>query len=473
MKLRNTAAAAATAAAATPPAAAEELGRALAAAIEHLREERIDEAEPALQAILKRWPAQPDATHYLGVLRHTQGRIDEAVSLIRQSLAATPDNSNAWNNLGNVLLLAGRAEEAADAYEQAVKFAGDGEDMSAQAVRALSNLGVLHRKLHRLDRSELALREAVRREPDFADGWYNLSITLIQLGRIPEGLQAHSKAVALWPEDLQSRQEVVRALLRLGENERASRLLREWLAEDPGNAVAEHMLAACLAGTAGETGAVPARASDDYVQQVFDSFAASFDTKLESLGYRAPGLVIRALQDLVGAPSAELDIVDAGCGTGLCGPGLKPFARRLAGCDLSEGMLRRAHSRGLYDVLHQAELVFYLRTQPLAFDAVVSADTLCYFGALEEACAGAATTLRPGGALVFTVEALPEGAAQPYRLQANGRYAHGRTYVEESLAAAGFELRDVRAETLRMEGGEPVPGWLVSAVKTATGGAGR
>lgn len=466
MKARLSPTAVTAAAPAAPPPA--ELSKSLAAAIDLLREERIDEAEPALEAILKRWPGQPDALHYLGVLRHTQGRIEESVALIRAALAATPEFSGAWNNLGNVLLLAGRGDEAAEAYERAVQFGTDASD-GAEAVRALNNLGVLHRKLHHIDRSELVLRDAVQRDPSFADGWYNLSITLIEMGRIPEGLIAHSKAVALWPEDAQPRQEVIRALVRLGENARAAKLLREWLAEDPGNPVAEHMLAACLAGDSAtdSAGDAPARASDDYVQQVFDGFAASFDAKLEALNYRAPGLVVEALRAVVGAPEGRLDIVDAGCGTGLCGLGLKPFARRLAGCDLSEGMLRRAHARALYDVLHQAELMHYLRTQPAAFDAVVSADTLCYFGALEQALAAAHAALHPGGALVFTVEALPDGSPAPHRLQANGRYAHGADYLRTTLAAAGFEVRPLQAETLRMEGGEPVRGWLVTALKPA------
>ena len=470
MKVRKTGAAeaAATTAAAGARDAATEIDQALVAAIEHLREERIAEAEPALQALLARRPGHPDALHYLGVLRHTQGRVDEAVALIREALAAQPDYASAWNNLGNVLLLAGRGDEAADAYEHAVRL-GTGDRPAPEAVRAMGNLGALQRKLHRLERSEALLSRAVELDPAFAEAWYNLSATLIDLGRIPEGLKAHSQAVALWPEEAQPREEVIRALTRLGERERAARLLREWLAEDPDNPVAEHMLAACLAD-ASAPGSAPARASDDYVQQVFDGFAASFDAKLEALGYRAPGLVVEALREAVGEPAGRLDIVDAGCGTGLCGPGLKPFARRLAGCDLSEGMLRRAHARGLYSVLHQAELMHYLRTQPAAFDAVVSADTLCYFGALEEAMAAAHRALRPGGVLVFTVEALPEGSAVPHRLQANGRYAHAPEYLRGVLGGAGFELRPLQAQTLRMEGGEPVPGWLVSARRPAAEG---
>ena len=432
---------------------AEALSQTLAAAVDLLRSERIDEAESALQEVLQRSPDQPDALHFLGVLRHTQGEMDEAVSLIQRALAAVPNNASAWNNLGNVLLLAGRGEDAADAYDHAVTH-GEGTD----AVRALNNLGVLHRKLGRLDRSELALRHAVERDPAFADAWYNLSTTLIKQGRVHDGLVAHSKAVALWPEDVQSRQEVIRALLLLDERERAARLLREWLASEPGNAVAQHMLAACESES--ET---PERASDGYVQQVFDGFAASFDAKLEALDYRAPALVVEALRRAVGADHAALDIVDAGCGTGLCGIGLKPWARTLAGCDLSVGMLRRAKARNVYDVLHQAELTHYLNTLPEAFDAVVSADTLCYFGALKGVLAAAWRSLRAGGWLIFTVEALNGEDERAHLLQTNGRYAHGVAYLRAGLLQACFDVLELEPQTLRQEAGEPVRGWLVMA----------
>ena len=140
----------------------------------------------------------------------------------------------------------------------------------------------------------------------------------------------------------------------------------------------------------------------------------------------------------VGADSAALDIVDAGCGTGLCGPGLKPWARTLAGCDLSVGMLRRAKARKVYDVLHQAELTHYLNTQPEAFDAVVSADTLCYFGALDGALAAARRSLRSGGWLIFTVEALSSDDERAHVLQTNGRYAHGAAVRRSGAGASAF-----------------------------------
>ncbi len=440
-------------------AAASALQPLLQQAVEQLQREDLEAAQRSLDAIIRRWPTQPDALHFMGVLRHTQGRTAEAVALIRRALQAMPDNAGAWNNLGNVLLLAGRSEEAGQAYAESVRHAASDDE----AARALNNLSTLHRKLGALDRSEQAAREALARKPDFGDAWYSLSLTLIKQQRIHDGLLAHSRAVALWPQSLQPRHEIIRALMLLGELGRASVLLRQWQAEDPDNPVAAHLLSAC--GDAHDT---PQRASDRYVQQVFDSFAASFDVKLQALNYRAPGLVVQALQAAVGTPRGDLVICDAGCGTGLCAPGLAPFARQLAGCDLSIGMLRRAKLLGLYQVLHQAELTHYLSTQPGTFDAVVSADTLCYFGALDEAMAAAHCALKPGGWLVFTAEALPETDRAPHRLQSNGRYAHASVHLHEAMRDAGFEHQRIQADHLRLEAGEPVRGWVVSAQRRAT-----
>ncbi|NIR58985.1 MAG: methyltransferase domain-containing protein, partial [Gammaproteobacteria bacterium] len=51
------------------------------------------------------------------------------------------------------------------------------------------------------------------------------------------------------------------------------------------------------------------------------------------------------------------DILDAGCGTGLCGPLLAPHARTLVGVDLSGGMIAKAEELAVYDELEVAELV--------------------------------------------------------------------------------------------------------------------
>ena len=90
------------------------------------------------------------------------------------------------------------------------------------------------------------------------------------------------------------------------------------------------------------------------------------------------------LEDSGLEPLKRLDVLDAGCGTGLCGPLVAPYARRLVGVDLSEGMLVHAKEKNVYHALMKAELTDYLHDNSEAFDLIVSADTLVYFGDLRE-----------------------------------------------------------------------------------------
>jgi predicted TPR repeat methyltransferase len=108
--------------------------------------------------------------------------------------------------------------------------------------------------------------------------------------------------------------------------------------------------------------------------------------------------------------------------------------------------------------------VAFLRQRPSAHDLVVSADTLCYFGPLEQVAEAAAGALRGAGRFVFTVEAAPEQDGAPeHVLHAHGRYSHTRGHVERALERAGFEAPVIEAQVLRSELGAPVQGWVVSA----------
>jgi predicted TPR repeat methyltransferase len=427
------------------------VGVLLAHAAALVREQKLDAADDLLARILQAAPGDPDALHYQGLLRHAQGRGDESIALIGRSLSLQPAQSGAWNNLGNLLVEIGRIDDAMRAYENSVSFASGGDE----GADALSNIASLERKKGHWHAAERVSRRAIELRPDFSEAWYNLSIALMEQGRIHESVIANSRAVLLQPRNLSARSQVIRALELLGEREQAIGMYREWLAEAPGNPVVSHLLAAC-------EGHAPARASDGYVETVFDSYAGSFDASLEKLHYRAPELVARAVQEMHGAPAANLAVVDAGCGTGLCAPLLRPWAAHLAGCDLSVGMLQRAEQRGGYDVLHKAELTHYLTTQPARFDLVASADTLCYFGDLHEVLAAAARALRPEGGVVFTVEAMA-GGQDDFTLEGSGRYRHAAAHVQACLAAAGFGAIRIEPIVPRREAGQDVQGWLASA----------
>ena len=406
--------------------------------------------------ILEAAPDHAGALHFSGVLAHQQASSDEAVALIRRSLELEPDQADWYSNLGIVLQDRLELDEAIVAFEHAIALDPD-------HANAHSNLGVVLRARGKVVEAEAAYRAAVRIDSGHADAYNNLGVLLHGQKRQRVAALCFSKVITLRPKHPEARRLLALAHHTLGEVDKAVAVFEEWLREEPGDPIALHMLAACSGRH------VPQRASDAYIEKTFDSFAASFDAKLAKLLYRAPALVAEMLEDGDVDASRSLDVLDAGCGTGLCGLLIAPYARRLVGVDLSERMIEQARARKVYDELVRHELTAYLREHTGAFDVIVSADTLVYFGPLEEAVAAAGSALRARGRLVFTVEELGgAGHGAEYSISPTGRYRHARAYVERVLAEASLQSEIVPAE-LRLEAGEPVPGLLVRGTKVPPG----
>jgi predicted TPR repeat methyltransferase len=422
--------------------------------MEHLRRGDADAAAVLLREVLEADPLQPDAWQLTALLQHRSGDSGAAAESLRRAIALLdpghPAAAGFHNNLGNVLLESGRAGDAEAAYRRGIELA-------PRAAPTWLNLSVVLRQQDRLQEAADAARQAVQLDAGLAEAWYALARLLIELGRVPEGLVAHSEAVLLAPRATAEREQVLRALVLLGRTGEAAAVLRDWLAQEPDNPVALHQLAACAGAQA------PARASDAYVQAVFDSIAPAFDARLAALGYRAPECIETAVSTCAGEPRAALDVADLGCGTGLAGVRLRPWARRLVGCDLSEAMLRQAQQRRVYDELRHAELVQFLAGSTGAFDLVACTDTLCYLGDLRPFALAAAAALRPGGMLAVTTEVLDSNTEAGWALQTSGRYAHHNGYLVGIFGAAGLLPRVVRRDTLRQEAGRPVEGWVVVA----------
>ncbi len=417
--------------------------------------EQLDDAGLLLRKVLEVAPDHPRALHYSGVLAHQRGRNDDAIALVERSLGLAPDHADWHSNLGIILQSTGKLEAAIDAYRHAIAI-------DPGHANAHSNLGVLLRAMGQPSEAEAAYRTAIRLNPEHIDAYTNLGILLDGLKRAEEAAACYCKVITLRPKHKDARKLLALAHCMLGETGEAVKIFEDWLAEDPGDPIPAHMLAACTGKD------VPARASDGFVARTFDSFAQSFESKLQRLSYRAPALIAAMLEDARLEPAKRLAVLDAGCGTGLCGPLVAPYAHQLVGVDLSDGMLAHAREKQVYDELTRGELTKYLRDHRNAFDLIVSADTLVYFGDLEPVLDAAAGALRPNGLMVFTLEhaagAAPDGA---YRLELHGRYSHGRDYVGRLLTRVGLEAAIAEAE-LRMEAGSPVAGLVIRATKPAT-----
>lgn len=397
-------------------------------------------------------PERPDLLHFHGIALHRTGSSERGLALIRQSLELDPSQAGWWNNQGNVLREIGRLDEAIDSFKQAI-------DIDDQFAQPYNNLGIVQREKHNFDIAEACFQQAIRLDPDLGDAYFNYGNLLVIRNRTAEGLKLLLKSMTLMPESMSSKRSLAYAYGQLGELDKAKGIYEQWLQAEPDNPVAKHHLSAV-------SGEIGARASDQYVRHIFDSFATTFDAKLEQLSYRAPELVNAALRSAMTLPRPRLVIADAGCGTGLCGPGLRDMAGQLIGVDLSSVMLGKAHERGCYDDLHEAELTAFLSGFESHFDAIVSADTLCYFGDLSGVFSASARSLRPNGVLVFTVEAAAADGPD-ILLGHHGRYAHTRAHVERTLSEAGLQVVDIAQEILRSESGIPVDGLVVTAARQA------
>ena len=437
---------------ADPPLREVTLEEAMAIAILFQKHGQLADAEDVYRQIRERVPDHPDVLHFSGVLAHQQGRSDEAIALIEQSLALDPEQADCYSNLGIIFKAKGRRTDAIAAYQEAIR-------LNPEHANAHSNLGVLFRAEGKLADAEAMYRRAIELNPSHIDAYHNLGVLLAAAGRTKEAVACYCRVTTLCPQHPEARRLLAMAHCTLGEMDKAADIFRGWLAEDPSNAIAQHMLSAVTGQ------AVPARASDAYVERVFDDFSGSFDEKLASLSYRAPAIVGALVANAGFDANKALDVLDAGCGTGLCGPFLSGYARTLTGVDLSAGMLAQAEKKSVYDALVKDELTAFLHAHPSAYDVIVSADTLVYFGGLEDLSAAAWSALRPGGILVFTLEAWAEADGDAtYEIGTHGRYRHARGYVERAIGAAGFVCEIVPAE-LRMEAGSPVDGLAVRARK--------
>lgn len=374
-------------------------------------------AERLYRQVLARWPGEPNALSLLGVLLRERGALAEALRLGAEAVARDPSAGVFLANQGATLAAAGRFAEAAAMLGQAVARRPDDPVTLRNLGQALAEMGDAEAAL-------LPLENAVALQPGAPEGWLALAHARRRLGDAAAAAEAAETALAHAAD-------------------------RPALAEQ-----AAFMLAAL--GRA----PLPDRAPAGYVRDLFDGFAPRFEAQLsQGLDYRTPQLLAALLAEAGVAAERRLCVLDLGCGTGLSGEVLAPFAARLEGLDLSPRMLAEAARRpGLYDALHEADLLAWLPAQAPRFDLILAADVLVYLGDLQAPLAGIAGALVPGGLCAFSLEEGEPG--QPYALGEVMRYRHDPAATTAIAAANGLAQREVRRGALRREAGRDVPGAL-------------
>lgn len=382
-------------------------------------------AEEAYEAALDADPAAEGVELGLGRLMLADGRLDEAARALARAVHLRPALWPELARLADALLDAGRAADAL---------------LACQAMREVSPAA----EAHALCAMGLCLRA---------------------MGRDRDAATAFRAASAEAPAMAEARENLVLALRAAGDAAGAAAEARAWADAAPDDPVAA-WLGLAVAGMSAPPAAPPAavRAHHDRIARAADVLPG---TPGRTAANRVAAAVLRTLDPAPGS----LDVLDVGCGAGLAGAALRPWARTLHGVDLSSAMLRRAAAREAYDRLDLGEGLAMAQAAPGAWDLVVADGPAAHAGDLGRWARAAADALRPGGALVLVFDA--HSGPAPWLLKADGRYAHAPARVAEILEGCGLRTRSVEAARLPLPGGGAAEAAVAVAVKEAAAGDDR
>ena len=452
-------------------------------------QEKHTEALAALRAATELAPTDHRILNNLAVVLERAHQLPDAIDAARRSLALHPNQPDVWLHLANMLKSHNEPVAAEHAYRTAL-------DLEPTSPIGWQMLGLLHQENRRFKDAIDCFLHCAKNGNASAPIFAILGQLFHQTGNFEKSLHAYSAAADLDPtnptytdtrrrvaflvdllppptvDEAPARYTAARPpaapqnarnldpllhnafslLSGYGHHDAAQRVGQKRLALHPQSPSAAYLLKA-LSGDQ----SLP-RSPDAYLVEYFDAFADGFDQQLTGLlGYDVP----RQLADLDLPPlhKRKIDILDLGCGTGLCGLHIAPHAQTLTGVDLSPKMLERARQRNLYQHLFCQEITTFLHTSSARADLLLAADVLIYFGELSALFQGFSRALNPGGILALSIE-LTEN--QPHRLLPSGRFAHDPDHLRTLAAHHGLLELTSRNTTLRLEAATPVPGQLLA-----------
>ena len=413
----------------------------------------------------------------LGVRCFAEGDFIEAIKAYQAAIDLRPDFTDAYYNLGLALNKAKRADEARHAYEavialqsdhlggrfhlgcfcmqredfsQALKHFSVIEDHYPDHVESLINAGACYLRLGYLNEAKSRYQRALLHAPTELQALFNLGVISAQQGRAKEAASYYLQAVKIDPAFHDAHNNLAVVYLGLGDAATALLHFQAALRIQPDNQAVLHSIDILTRGK--NMAASPAA----YIRSLFDSYADHYDAHLQqALHYQVPQRLYEAVSPH-GKPDAW-DILDLGCGTGLCGQVFKPFARRMVGVDLSGKMLALAEKKHLYDALIEADILDYLQGESSLWDLIIAGDTLVYFGDLAPLFQAVSRALKLGGFFAFNVEI---SAGEDYVMTDSGRFAHSEGYLAQLAQAHHLVLCSQQISVLRTHHDRPVSGHI-------------
>ena len=367
------------------------------------------------QQLLNLSPSHVAARFHLACALMYIKKMDDSIHEFSQIEQIEPHHFETQANLATCYLKKGALQKAKEHYLKAL-------ELMPNDTQILFNLGVIYTEQGDLDSAIRQYQKAVHQQPDFFSAHNNLGVAFIAKQHVAFALHHFQEAARLQPQN-----ESIRYTIQaLSQNKR--------------------LLAA----------------PTDYVKSLFDSYAGHYEQHLLSaLDYQLPLHIKRILERFHPLPAAW-NILDLGCGTGLCGVILKPFAKTLVGVDLSEKMLEVALSKKIYDQLACEDVSLFLMNKKATYDVIVAGDVLVYIGDLAPLFHHIHSALRERGLFIFNTEISDN---EDYRMTQSGRFAHQKNHLEKLAKENHFAVRHYEKTITRLQNNMPVYGHLYVLAK--------
>jgi Flp pilus assembly protein TadD len=179
-----------------------------------LQRGELDQAVGCCLQILGSSPADPDATHLLGLARARLGQTDDAEQLLRRSIVLQPANHHYKVNFGNFLRRSGRLSEAETEFRQVL------QSLPAER-KARYDLALTLSELGRNPEAEIECRRLVRADDRDSDAWSLLGLVMNEQNRLFEAEVAYRRALDLTPGSALANHNLGSVLIRLDRAEEA------------------------------------------------------------------------------------------------------------------------------------------------------------------------------------------------------------------------------------------------------------
>lgn len=418
------------------------------------KERNLAAAEDFYKRALRYNPMHLDANYLLGTLYAEQRELDKALKFLQQAAEINPCSHMIQNNLGNIYQLSRKYDKAIDCYRRAL-------DVEPNMPEVHNNLGNIYKNNRQFAEAEECYRRVLFFRRDFAEGYCNLGIVLQNQKKFQEAIENFRKALELSPSLKEAFEGLGICYAEMSEREQAITWFNRYLELDPGDDSEVKLRLARL-----NAGDVPSRYPAAVMLNTYEKKAQNWDADIHRPGkeFFGPKHVREALEELKLVQTHQLDVLDIGCGTGVCGEYLRGYAKYLEGVDLSTHMLAQAQKKGYYDKLECADAIAYMQDCKRTFDLIIASGVLILFGDLMPVIQAVARLLNPGGVFVFT---LYRSETEAVMVRYNLHFAHSEVYAREMAEASGLQLVLLEQKVHEFDLGEPQPGWIGALRKAA------